>query len=82
MQVIGFGSGSLMVILAMRPVDIINSTMRRPDMVMIDECAHLPRMDMLANPVEESVHPGERHRDNVKRVNSGRSRAGKEARWA
>lgn len=29
-----------------------------------------------------SLHPGERHRDNVKRVNSSRSRAGKAARWA
>lgn len=32
--------------------------------------------------IDESVHPGERHRDNVKRVNSGRSRAGKAERWA
>ena len=82
MQVIGFGSRSLMVILAMRPVDILESIMHRPDMVMIEECAHLPRMDMMAQPMDESPHPGERHRDNVRRVNSGRSRAGKAARWA
>lgn len=82
MQVIGFGGRSVLIAMAMQELGRL-VTIRRPSaVIVIDECAHLPSMHMLAQPVEESPHPGERHRDNVKRVNSGRSRAGKAARWA
>lgn len=81
--VYGRGGKSILLALAMQEMqrahvrDAINY---RHPLVVIDECEHLERMDMIAKE-EESPHPGERHRETVNRVNSKRSRAGKAARW-
>lgn len=55
------------------------SASKRPlvEVIAIDEFARIA-----TEPVEESPHPGERHRQAVNRVNSKRSRAGKAARWS
>lgn len=46
------------------------------EILAIDEYERLS-----GNLAGESLHPGERHREAVNRVNSKRSRAGKAARW-
>jgi hypothetical protein len=52
------------------------------EIIAIDECERFNDYAVKQVQVQdESPHPGERHRETVKRVNSGRSRAGKAARW-
>lgn len=81
----GRGGKSILLTLAMQElgrVEMADMLRRQPDVIVIDECQHLPRIDQMAKEEYESPHPGERHREAVKRVNSGRSRAGKAARWS
>lgn len=75
------GGKSILVAMAMQELRRSVIPCRQPDVIVIDDCQDLPRMDQVAVPEEESPHPGERHREAVNRVNSKRSRAGKAARW-
>ena len=77
-----YGRGGKSIQLALAMQEMAKSIERRPDVIVFDECNHLRAIDMVATQIEESEHPGERHREVVKRVNSGRSRAGKAARWS
>lgn len=81
----GYGRGMARLLMAMALQEDamrgLGRSIGRADLVVYDECEHLRRMDMIEKAVDESPHPGERHRDNEKRVHSSRSRAGKSARW-
>lgn len=51
-------------------------------LIAFDEFERFKEAIVAAGVEDESPHPGERHREVAKRVNSGRSRAGKAARWS
>lgn len=79
----GRGGKSVLLVLSMQELgqmvaqDRGASKRTLAEIIAIDECERF-----VTHPVEESPHPGERHREVVSRVNSKRSRAGKAARWA
>lgn len=86
MRVGVFGSygKALMVALAMQELgrEIGRTVPRQPNVIVFEDCDYSALRGLDAMQVEESPHPGERHRQAVNRVNSKRSRAGKAARWS